>query len=119
MAEAFSKQASSRPNIYQSVAYSGGASPSTTVVSAKFSPGTQQIRVISTLAGWCSIDISTVAASTTVQSATVGSTNIPGTGMIIPASTVGGEYFAVTPGQLFVFASTSTASGTVSVTEMA
>ncbi len=119
MPDFFSKQTASRPNIYQNITYTGGASPTTTVYSAKFSPGTQQIRVFSSLAGWCSVDISTVAASTTVQSATVGSTNIPATGMFIPAATVQGEYFAVMPGQLFTFASTSTSSGYVSITEMA
>ena len=119
MGAGFDKQPSSRPNVYQNMFYVGGASPSTTIYSTKFATATQQIRVISSLAGWASIDQSTVAASTTVASATVGSTNIPGTGMIIPASTVGGEYFVVTPGQLFTFASTSTASGTVSITEMA
>ena len=118
MAGGFDKQPASRPVTYQTMFYTGGASPSTTVYSAKFGVATQQIRVISTLAGWCSIDQSTVAASTTVQSATVGSTNIPGTGMIVPASTVGGEYFTVTPGQIFTFASTSTSSGNLSITEM-
>jgi len=119
MGAGFDKQPASRPVIYQNLTYTGGASPSTTVYSSKFSNGTQHIRVISTLAGWCSIDQSTVAASTSVQSATVGSTNIPATGMSLPASQVGGEYFIVTPGQLFTFASTSTSSGYVSVTEMA
>jgi hypothetical protein len=119
MGAGFDKQPASRPNIYQNMSNAGGASPSTTIYSSKFSAGTQHIRVISTIAGWCSIDQSTVAASTSALSATVGSTNIPATGMAIPASTVGGEYFIVTPGQLFTFASTSTSSGYVSITEMA
>ncbi len=118
MANFFPKQSASRPNIYQTLTIAGSG-PTTYACSAKFSPGTQQIRVFSTLAGWCSIDISTVAPSTTVQSATVGSTNIPGAGMFIPAATVQGEYFAVEPGQLFTFASTSATSGYVSITEMA
>ena len=119
MGNAFNKQPASRPNIYQTLNNAGGATPSTTVYSRKFSSGTQQIRVISTVAGWCSIDQSTVAASTSVASAVVGSTNIPATGMAIPASAAGGEYFIVTPGQLFTFASTSTSSGYVAITEMA
>ena len=118
MGSGFDKQPASRPITYQNFVYTGGTSPTTTVYSAKFGPSTQQIRVISSLAGWCSIDQSTVAASTSVLSATVGSTNIPGTGMQIPASVTGGEYFIVTPGQLFTFASTSTSSGNISVTEM-
>lgn len=113
MAIGWDKQPASRPITYQNLAYTGGASPSTGVVSAKFGVATQQIRVISTLAGWMSID-----QSTTAGSGTVGSTAIPGVGMQIPASTVGGEYFTVTPGQVFNFASTSTSSGNISITEM-
>ena len=120
MSSGFDKQPASRPITYQNITYTGGASPSTTVYSAKFGVATQQVRVFSSLAGWCSIDQSTLTVATATQSAaTVGSTNIPGTGMFIPASTVTGEYFTVTPGQLFTFASTSTSSGYVSITEMA
>ena len=116
MSGGFDKQPASRPVAFQNIFYVGGATPSTGIVSNKFGIATQQVRVISSLAGWGSIGDST--APSTAQ-AVVGSTNIPGTGMIIPASTVGGEYFTVTPGQIFAFASTSTASGAVSITEMA
>ena len=114
MAIGFDKQPASRPNVYQNLFYVGGASPSTGVVSNKFGVATQHVRIISSLYGWGSIDQSTAAGS-----GTVGSSSVPGAGMQIPVSTVGGEYFVVTPGQVFNFASTSTASGTISITEMA
>ena len=116
MSGGFDKQPASRPVAFQNIFYVGGASPSTGIVSAKFGAATQQVRIISSLTGWGSLGDST---SPTTLTGTVGSTNVPGTGMIIPASTVGGEYFTVTPGQIFGFASTSTASGTISITEMA
>lgn len=114
MSHAFDKQPGSRPLTCQTIFYVGGATPSTGVYTAQFGVATQQIRVISTLYGWGAVEQSTSAVS-----AIVGSSNIPGVGMQIPASTVGGEYFTVTPGQNFSFASTSTASGAICITEMA
>ncbi len=119
MASGFDKQAASRPIIYQVLQYN-----SATVFSTKFSPGTQQIRVMSQIGGWGTINNTT---SETVIASSAG-----GVGMIItglttgyPAAvtTVGGspypEYFTVTPGQLFAFSSTSTSTGACTVTEMA
>jgi hypothetical protein len=112
MGHGFEKQPASRANIYQNITYAGGAGGGPTVISTNFHSSTQHIRVISSLAGWCSIDQST--GSTIVSSST-----IPGVGFQIPASTVGGEYFIVTPGQFLSFCSTSTSSAYISITEMA
>ena len=113
MGAGFDKQPASRPNVYQNMFNVGGASPSTTIYSAKFAVATQQIRVISSLAGWASIDQTT--SVTAVSSTTLGSTT---GGFFIPAATFTGEYFTVTPGQLLTFASTGTTTGIVSITEM-
>ena len=109
----FDKQPCSRPltNTY-TLTYAGGASGGPTVFTTSFKSGTQHIRVISTLAGWGAVEQST-------SSLIMSSSSIPGVGMIVPASTVGGEYFTITPGQFFSFCSTSTATGYVVVTEMA
>lgn len=114
MSIGWDKQPSSRVNVAQNITWltTAGPNPGPIVCTSKFSNGTQQIRVISQIAGWVSIDQST--SSTLVTSA-----NIPATGMFVPASTVGGEYFAVTPGQLLTFCSTGTTTGVISVTEMA
>lgn len=105
----FDKQPASRCNIYQNLT---AVSPIQTVCSAPFGKATQQIRVLSSIAGWVSIDQST---STTI----VTSTTIPGAGFFIPASTVQGEYFTVTPGQILTFCTTGLTTGYISVTEMA
>ena len=113
MGMGFSKQPASRPTIYQNLT---SPNPTATVCSAKFSNGTQQIRVITSLAGWFSIDQST---SVTGVSSTTVATSSPG-GTFIPAATFTGEYFTVTPGQLLTFCTTTAgSSGYVSVTEMA
>jgi hypothetical protein len=101
MSSAFPKQSASRPIRYQNLTYAGGAGGGASVVSTNFQSATQQIRVFSTLAGWGSID--QLPSATTVTSA-----NMP-SGMPIPASTVSGEYFTVTPGQIFTFCSTTPA----------
>jgi hypothetical protein len=111
MSGGFAKQSASRPVKYNFVTYAGGASGGPVVCSSPFSVATQHIRVFSTVAGYISIDQST--SSTLVTSA-----NMP-SGLPIPASTVGGEYFITTPGQLLSYCSTSTSSGYVGVTEMA
>lgn len=123
MAGGFDKQAASRPigpAGYQVLQYN-----SATTFSAKFQSATQQIRIMSQIGGWGSIVDTTVGSSATVV------TSAGGIGMIITglttgypaaATVVGGspypEYFAVTPGQIFMFTSTSTSTGAVSVTEM-
>ena len=107
----FDKQPASRPIIYQNMLI---ASPIATVCSAKFSNGTQHIRVLSTVSGWVSIDQST--STTAVTSATIITT--VGAGCFIPAATFTGEYFTVTPGQLLTFCTTGLTTGTISVTEM-
>ncbi len=119
MASGFDKQAASRPNIYQVLQYN-----SATAISAKFSPGTQHIRVMAQVGGWGTINNTT---SETVIASSAG-----GVGMIITGLTTGypagatavagspyPEYFAVTPGQIFIFSSTSTSTGAITVTEMA
>jgi hypothetical protein len=111
MGQGFDKQPASRTVKFQNITYAGGAGGGAAVVTAPFGPAIQHIRVTSSLAGYGSVDQSTSATAVT-------SANMP-SGMIIPANTIGGEYFIVTPGQIFTFCSTSTSSGYVSVTEMA
>ena len=111
MGAGFDKQPASRPWLYQTINYAGGAGGGPIVCTAPFSKSTQHIRAISQLAGYVSIDQSTSATLVT-------SSTIPN-GMMIPASTVGGEYFTVTPGQIFTFCSTSTSSAAITITEMA
>ncbi len=119
MAGGFDKQSSSRPITYQVMQNAQGAFAS----SSKFGPSTQQIRVMTQMGGWATINQTT---SETVIASSGG-----GVGMIItglstgyPAAvtTVAGspypEYFTVTPGQIFCFASTSTSSGALTITEM-
>jgi hypothetical protein len=111
MSKGFDKQPASRLNKYQTLSYLGGASGGATVISTFFANSTQHIRVISSVAGYISIDQTTAATIVT-------SANMP-SGALLPASTVGGEYFVVTPGQFLSFCSTSTSSANLSVTEMA
>ena len=108
----FNKQPASRPVVYQNLTL---AAPPVLQCTAKFSNGTQQIRVLSSIAGWASIDQTTSATGITSASIV---TTAPG-GFFLPAATFTGEYFAVTPGQLFTFCSTGVSSGNISITEMA
>ena len=111
----FPKQSGSRTNVFQVLNCN-----SATVISTFFKPSTQQIRVCSQINGWGSIDQST---------SSVGVSSAGGTGMLITGGTTSAnpvvytqvgpaEYFTVTPGQFFSFASTSTSTGAISVTEM-
>jgi hypothetical protein len=100
------KQSSNIPVKYQVLQYN-----SATAFSTNFGQSIQQIRVTSQLAGWGTVNQTT---SDSIIASSAG-----GVGMIIPANTVGGEYFTVRPGQFFTFSSTSTSTGAVSVTEMA
>jgi hypothetical protein len=70
-----------------------------------FGSQTRQVRIIHTFTGgiWATVD--TTATVTANSSATFLSANFP-------------EYFAVTPGQVLNFISTSTSTGYVSLTEM-
>jgi hypothetical protein len=64
---------------------------------------TRQVRLASTLALWVTIDSTAVVTANT--SAALIPANVP-------------EYFAVTPGQVLNFISTSTSTGYVSLSEM-
>lgn len=103
MSNYLGKQLSSRPIIYQNLSYAGSAS----VPSTNFSKQTNQIRIVSDVAGYLVIDDGT-SVSATAQS---GSMKI--------SANVAAEYFTVTPGQMAAFISTSTSSGNVSLTECA
>lgn len=103
MAGGFDKQGSSRIGKTQILNYTSAAG---TVLSTPFLPSTQQVRVFSQIGGWCSIDNTTGMISSSTG------------GVLIAANTASGDYFTVTPGQAFAFASTTTASGSISVTEM-
>ncbi len=114
MAYGFDKQPSSRAIVFQVLNCN-----SATVISTFFKVGTQQIRVSAQCNGWGAIDQST--SSVTVTSAggagmliTGGSTSAASVVYTAPSY----EYFTVTPGQFFSFASTSTSTFAVTVTEM-
>ena len=121
---AFDKQSSSRPIGpvgYQVIQNAQGAFTK----SNPFQVSTQQIRVLCQNQGWAAIAASTVSsAGSTVMPTSGGAGGMLVTGLSTfstLASFVGNvypEYFAVTPGQMFCFASTSTSSGAISITEM-
>ena len=104
----FGKQPSSRVISNQALQYT---SANASVPSTNFGPETWQIRVISQLAGYLAFGVGTATGTTLVAIAQSSS-------ILIPASAVGGEYFAVTPGMMVAFISSSTSSGTCNVTEM-
>jgi hypothetical protein len=97
------KQHASRPIKYQNLSYTGSGS----VPSTNFSNSIQHIRVETDISGYLVIGDGT-SVTATAQS---GSMRI--------AANVEGEYFAVTPGQMAAFISTSTSSGNCSLVEMA
>ncbi len=115
MAYGWDKQPASRPNVFQVLQCNAA-----TIFSTFFKAGTQQIRVCAQINGWGSIDQTT---------GSIGVSSAGGTGMVITGGTTsansvnytapGFEYFTVSPGQFFSFASTSTSTGAISVTEMA
>ena len=98
----FPKAPASRLITNQLLQYTGSG----TLNSAVFGTESFQVRVLSQVAGWISIDNTTGLISSSTG------------GVLVAANTASGDYFAVTPGQKFSFASTTTASGTVCVTEM-
>lgn len=101
----YDKAGSSTINVMQALAWTGSG----TTFSTNFASQTRQIRVISQVAGWISV---TQTTGVTVP------TTAGGAGVFIAANTASGDYFSCNPGQIFSFASTSTSSGSVSVTEM-
>jgi|SRR5690349_13539245 hypothetical protein len=104
MADFLSKQHASYPVRYQKVSYNSATGFSTT-----FGVGVNHIRVASQLSGWATINQST---SDSIIASSAG-----GVGIFIAANQAG-EYFTVRPGQFLTFASSSTSTGDVSVTEM-
>lgn len=119
MGAGIGKQSASRPIKYQVLNYN-----SASVGSTAFSASVQHIRVMSQIGGWGTINQTT---NDTVIATTAGgvgmiitgvSTGTPGAATVASGSPYP-EYFAVTPGQMFFFSSTSTSTGAVTVTEMA
>jgi hypothetical protein len=108
MSNYWGKQPSSRLLKAQNINWAGTG----TSFSTSFLPQTNQIRVISQVAGYISI-VPTTADGTIATTAQVGT--------FIPVNTAAAEYFTVTPGMLFSFASTTTSTlpvAAVNVTEM-
>ncbi len=103
MANFFEKQPASRPITYQNIAYGGNA---TSVPSTSFGRSVQHIRLVSEVQGFVQIGDGVALA------AVVGSSSMK------IAANQAGEYFAVTPGQMVAFNSTSTSTGYLSITEM-
>ncbi len=118
MAYGVDKQPSSRP--VGATGYQVLQCTSVTLWSTKFGSATNQIRVCSQINGWGSIN------NTTADS--IVPTSAGGVGMVITGGTTSAnptvytaptaEYFTVSPGQIFMFSTTSTSSGAISVTEM-
>lgn len=104
MADFLSKQHASYPVKYQKVSYNSATAFSTTFIT-----GVNHIRVATALAGWATINQTT--------SDSIIATSAGGVGMFIAANQAG-EYFTVRPGQFLTFASSSTSTGDMSVTEM-
>lgn len=104
MADFLSKQHASYPTKYQKVSYNAATGFSTT-----FMTGTNHVRVVTQLAVWATVNQTT---SDSVIASSAG-----GVGMFIAANQAG-EYFTVRPGQFMTFASSSTSTGDLSVTEM-
>ena len=107
MANYIDKQRSSRPNIYQALAYGGNA---TSVPSTNFGPQTFQIRVVSEVQGWLALGPGTTSGTTLSATAASSSLKI--------SANVNGEYFTVTAGMMAAFNSTSTSTGFCSIVEM-
>ena len=120
MAGGFDKQASSRCNVYQVLQWTTTG----LVQTAKFGSGTQHVRLMSQIGGWGTFNQTTSDNTVASSAGGVGffvtgvSTGTPGAATVASGSPYP-EYFAVTPGQIFCFASTSTSTGALSVTEMA
>lgn len=101
----FGKAPSSRIIGAQIVQWPGSG----TVVSTNFGSQTYQVRVISQINGYISVD----------GSSTIISTSTFAGGTFIAANTASGDYWTCLPGQFLSFTSTTTSSGGfVSVSEM-
>jgi hypothetical protein len=112
----YDKQPSSRIVKIQNLTWLGSGTLATT----NFTSETYQIRICSQIPIWFSVDNSTAAGPllSTLPTTTGG------VGTFLPNSTVGGEYFACSPGQILVVSSTSsstlgTAGNFISIQEMA
>jgi hypothetical protein len=120
MAGGWDNQAASRPNVYQVLNWTSTG----LVQTSKFAIATQQIRVMSQIAGWGTINQTTSDSILATSAGGVGmlitglSTGFPGAATALSGSPYP-EYFTVTPGQIFCFASTSTSTASLTVTEMA
>ena len=108
MGNYYSKQPSSRPIVYQALAYTGNA---TSVPSTNFSAQTYQVRVVSEVQGWLAFGPGTTSGTTLASVVASSSMKIQGN--------VDEEYITVTPGMMCAFNSTSTSSGFVSIVECA
>src|SRR5262249_27685460 len=106
MSTYYGKQAASRIIVGQPLTWAGSG----TLFSARFSPQTYQVRVISQINGWVAVQDST---------STLFSTTTFAGGTYIAANTGSGDYFACNPGQALGFTSTTTSSGIlISFSEM-
>jgi hypothetical protein len=104
----FTKQPSSRPIVYQALAYTGNA---TSVPSTNFSSQTYQLRIVSEVQGWLALGPGTTSGTT--LSCVVASSSMKING------SVDEEYVTVSPGMMCAFNSTSTSSGFCSLVECA
>ena len=115
MANYWQKQPGSRPITYQVLQYA-----SATIWSTKFGPNINQIRVASQIGGWGTVNNTTADSVVPTSGGGVGMIiNGLSTGATLSAGNAQPEYFDVSAGQIFMFSSTSTSTGAVSVTEMA
>jgi hypothetical protein len=80
------------------------AQTNATQFTTPFGSQTRQVRIASTLSIWITLDSTTVVTANSASA-------------LIAANQVG-EYFAVTPGQVLNFISTSTSTGYVVLTEL-
>ena len=109
MSTYYGKQAASRIIVGQPLTWTGSGQ----IVSSRFSAQTYQVRLISQINGWVSIQDSTSTLFST--STLLGSP----AATFIAANTASGDYFACNPGQVLVLTSTTTSSGVlISLAEM-
>jgi hypothetical protein len=108
MGNYYSKQPSSRPIVFQALAYTGNA---TSVPSTNFSAQTYQLRICSEVQGWLAFGPGTTSGTTLSCVVASSSMKIQGG--------VDEEYVTVSPGMMAAFNSTSTSSGFLSLVECA
>ena len=107
MANYWGKQPSSKPNVYQALAYAGGG---TSVPSTNFGPQTYQVRVVSEVQGWIVFGVGSTSGTNLSCTAQSGSAKIN--------ANTDEEFWTVQPGMMCAFNSTSTSTGMISITEM-